>query len=91
MIEFEWDSDKSLANITKHNVMFEKAIEIFLDENRLIIPDNRFDYGEQRFISIGKVENRVHVVVYMEKVGNVIRIISARKTNKREIKHYDNR
>ena len=89
MMNFEWDEDKRLSNIAKHGVIFEKAIEIFLDEKRLIIPDNRFDYGENRFISIGEIQTRVHVVIYIEKIGNTIRIISARKANKREVEHYE--
>lgn len=88
-MKFEWGSDKYHANFKKHGVCFEKAIEIFLDENRLIILDDRFVYGEERIITIGKIKNRAHVVVYVEKSEETLRIISARKANKREIIRYE--
>ena len=51
--------------------------------------DNREDYGEERWIGIGLLLEIVGVVVYTERVGNVTRIISARKATKREVKGYE--
>lgn len=51
--------------------------------------DQRFPYGEERFQLLGRIEQRVFVVVYTPRL-RVIRIISARKANQREVKHHEN-
>ena len=88
-MQFEWDSDKAAANVSKHGVSFELAMLVFLDDGRLIKLDERFDYGEERIITMGHVDNRLHVVVYTQ-ANDTIRIISARKANKREQRRYAN-
>lgn len=88
-MQFEWDSDKAAANVSRHGVSFELAMLVFLDNGRLIKLDERFDYGEERIITMGHVNNRLHVVVYTQ-TNDTIRIISARKANKRERKRYAN-
>ena len=51
-------------------------------------PDDREDYGEIRLISIGFIQQRLHVVVWTRR-GHVTRIISLRKANQREVKYYE--
>lgn len=87
-MQFEWDSGKAAQNLEKHGVTFELAALVFLDDRRLTGIDGRFEYGEERFITLGHVEDRLHVVVYTES-EEAIRIISARKANRREQKRYD--
>lgn len=87
-MEFEWDDKKAESNFAKHGILFEEAIEIFYDEDRLIEKDNRFDYGENRYKTLGKISQRVFIVIYVEKHENLIRIISARKANKREVRKW---
>jgi uncharacterized DUF497 family protein len=60
--------------------------ELF-DSDIVILPDERFDYGESHFIVIGILKNQVAVVVYTERDDN-IRIISARKATKNEQIYY---
>lgn len=88
-MQFEWDSDKAAANVSRHGVSFELAMLVFLDDGRLIKLDEHFDYGEERIITMGHVDNRLHVVVYTQ-ANDTIRIISARKANKREQRRYAN-
>ena len=91
-MNFEWDANKAQTNLEKHGVSFELATLIFTDSERVTVKDTRQDYGENRSIILGQVEGRVLVVVTTERDANqIIRIISARKANKRERKHYDNR
>ena len=52
--------------------------------------DNRSDYGEVRYITLARIEKRVYVLVFTLR-GSVIRLISARKANTKEVKRYDNR
>lgn len=54
----------------------------------LTLGDRRADYGEDRWIGIGWLRSIVGVVVYTERKGDVIRIISARKATKEEMRHY---
>lgn len=91
-MRFEWDEKKNLLNYTKHKVSFEIAIEVFADPFCLTIPD-RIVQGEERFWTIGRLENLavlvvVHLVRDQEGI-EVIRIISARKATPRERRLYE--
>jgi uncharacterized DUF497 family protein len=66
-------------------VSFPYATRVFLDPQRIDREDNRLDYGEERRIVVGYIENRLFVVAYTRR-GGVIRLISARKANVREQK-----
>ena len=85
-MEFEWDSDKNEANIDKHGLDFENVIRAF-SEPMLKRLDDRRDYGEERWIALGKVDGLVIVAVFTDRAGKV-RIISARKANANERKAY---
>lgn len=87
MVEFEWDEDKSLRCLNERGFDFLYAAQVFFDPERLIEEDTRFEYGERRFRVIGCIEQRLFVVIYTPR-GQAIRIISARKANRREIKRY---
>ncbi len=84
---FEWDDDKAARNYIKHNVSFEEAAKAFLDPLAKDDLDDRMDYGEERFVHIGMVGNRLLTVIYTER-GDKIRIISARKATKCEQNYY---
>lgn len=58
------------------------------DHVMLVELDNRNDYGEERWQGLGWLQNRVAVVVYLERHQNTIRIISARKANSYERRRY---
>ena len=85
-MSYEWDEQKREINVKKHGVDFIDVPELF-DGETVTIPDERFDYGENRFIVIGSLKNIVVVVVYTER-GENIRIISARKATKNEQIYY---
>ena len=86
---FEWDSEKEKININKHGLDFSTAARVFMDENRLEIFDEVHSDLEERYITIGMIDNIAYivVVVYTER-GEAIRIISARKATKNESKQY---
>lgn len=88
-MNFDWNPAKAASNLNKDNISFEIATEIFLDEYRVTIPDTRFNYGENRLITTGYIKSRLHVVVHTNEEDE-IRLISARKANKREIKNHGN-
>jgi uncharacterized DUF497 family protein len=86
-MEFEWDEQKAEANRKKHGVSFLAAAVVFSDERRFTRLDDRFDYGETREITVGRVEGRLLSVVHTEREGKT-RIISARDANKQEAQSY---
>jgi uncharacterized DUF497 family protein len=89
-MEFEWDSGKAEANLRKHRVSFEDAARVFLDPQRIETIDDRENYGEDRWKTVGLVEPALLAVVYTVrgKDGNLIRLISARKADAHERKQY---
>jgi uncharacterized DUF497 family protein len=87
---FEWDEQKAELNQVKHSVSFPFATRAFDDENRVTVIDNRRDYGETRYITLAKIDNRLYVVAFTLR-SSIIRLISARKANNKEVKRYENR
>lgn len=87
---FEWDERKNRENKRKHRVSFEEAQTVFLDENaiRFFDPDHSSD--EDRFLMLGiSFTLRVLVVCHCYRADDsVIRIISARKADKKEQANY---
>lgn len=82
-LQFEWDEEKNRVNRTKHGIRFEEAREIFAGPV-LTAPDDRQDYRERRFISYGQMDAMVVIaVVHTRRLGR-IRLISARKANRKE-------
>jgi hypothetical protein len=86
---FEWDEQKAERNQAKHSVSFQFATRAFDDENRVTVIDNRRDYGETRYITLAKIENRLYIVAFTLR-SSIIRLISARKANNKEVKRYEN-
>ena len=88
-MEFEWDESKSQACFEERGFDFAYAAHAFFDPCRWFKLDDRYEYGEQRFVLMGQVEGRVFVLIYTIR-QSAIRIISARKANLREIHQYEN-
>jgi len=86
MPKFEWDETKRKSNINKHGIDFADAPLIF-DGYTLTIEDNRYYYGEERFVTFGLLDGRVVAVVHAE-TEELIRIISIRKATRYEEKEY---
>jgi uncharacterized DUF497 family protein len=84
---FEWDEVKRRSNLEKHGVDFSEIENCEWDE-AFTIEDLRRSYGERRFIATVPLDNRLYVVVFVERNGQR-RIISARKANAREVTFYE--
>jgi len=86
---FEWDQNKNRSNHEKHAVSFEEALTVFYDENAVEYYDDNHSSEEERFIMLGiSYQLRLLVVCYCIRNSDAIRIISARKTTKKEAKAY---
>lgn len=79
---FEWDEAKRQSNIGKHGIDFV-GIEGVFEGATVTIVDDRLDYGEQRFLTLGILDGRVVVIAHTES-DDVIRIISVRKATRHE-------
>jgi uncharacterized protein len=86
-MRIEFDAGKDLANRDKHGLSLSDAAQ--LDWTTVIAkPDRRKDYGEARQIGYGLNGARLYCVVFVRR-GTVFRIISLRKTNRREVRNYE--
>ena len=85
--DFEWDDEKAARNLARHGVSFEAARLAFDDPFAVVREDRRRDYGEDRYILLGMVENHLLAIVHTQRDAR-IRIISARLAEPRERRRY---
>lgn len=90
--EFEWDTNKAKSNLIKHGIRFEEAVLVFDDPYHLSLQD-RHENGEFRWQTIGLVNGLIVIMVAhtvrFESGDEVIRIISARKADRKERSRYE--
>lgn len=92
MMQFEWDKNKNKINKSKHGISFETASLVFQDPFLVSILDERHHYQEERWQSIGLIQE---ILIYVAHTfgedsngEEIIRIISARKATTSEIRNY---
>jgi len=85
---FEWNDVKRRQNLEKHGVDFLEAALIF-ESYTLTKKDNRGDYGEVRFASLGLVDGIPYIVIHTSR-GENIRLISAWKAGRKDYERYKN-
>jgi len=89
-LRFEWDRRKAAANLRKHGVSFDEASTVFHDPLARIFDDEDHSEDQRREIIVGhSVTGRLLLVSFVERMENVIRIISARSTTTREREDYE--
>jgi uncharacterized DUF497 family protein len=93
MIRFEWDPVKARANKRKHGVSFEIARYVFDDPDALVEHD-RIEGGERRWQTLGLVGGVLlllvaHTVEFEDEEVELIRIISARRADRKEKQRYE--
>jgi uncharacterized protein len=89
-MKFEWDTAKAAANLAKHGLSFETAAQAFEDELSATFPDPDHSRGEHRYITYGVIADGRLVVVSHTERNDLIRIISARQSTKKERQRYEN-
>lgn len=85
-MEFEWDEQKRQKNIEKHHVDFVLADALFATEF-VTIPDDRMDYGEERWIAGGLIDGQFYVCAFTWRSARV-RVISMRRGGHREQRRF---
>jgi len=89
-MKFTWDSRKADSNLHKHGIAFDEAITVFSDPLALIFDDDEHSEDEHREIIIGySTLTRLLLVCFVEREKDTIRLISARRATKAEIKDYE--
>ena len=78
---------KNARNIAERGLSFDRAAD-FVWQTALIASDNRKDYPERRFVAVGYLDGRLHVLCFTPN-DDGIRVISFRKANERERKRYE--
>ena len=88
-MEYEWDPQKRLSNIEKHDIDFVDAILVLEDKLALTIEIDELTHQEKRLVTVGSdPEGRILTVVYTYRKEN-IRIISARRASRSERRQYE--
>jgi len=85
-MRFEFDPDKDAVNQAKHGVSLALAVELDWDA-ALVWVDDRFEYGESRMIALAPETAILYYVAFVDR-GMLRRVISLRRANRREVKHY---
>ena len=88
-MKYEWDVGKNRRNIAKHGISFEDAEQVFSGPC-VTFEDSRFDYGEERLVTLGLLAGRLVVIAHSPRDEGT-RIISMRKGNRREQEIYQKR
>jgi uncharacterized protein len=88
-VRFEWDDAKAAANLRKHGVSFDEAVGVFYDPAAFEGYDQMHSDYEGRFFIIGLSSRRLLYVIYAERAGGVVRLVSARKADKAERRQYE--
>lgn len=85
-MKIEFDQAKDVTNQNKHGFSLAMAGELDWDA-ALVWVDGRFDYKETRMIALAPQSETLYCVAFVDR-GEVRRIISLRRANRREVKHY---
>jgi hypothetical protein len=91
---FEWDPVKAKQNLKKHRISFDRGAEVVLDPLAVSIFDEEHSGDEERWVTLGKdrqgrVLILVHTFLEISTEECRVRIVSARKATKREIRQYE--
>jgi len=85
---FEWDEAKNRRNIRKHGLDFADVAEVFRGPVKAR-PDTREDYGEERWIALGLLKDRVVAIAFAQAGDDFIRVISFRKADRDEREEFE--
>jgi uncharacterized DUF497 family protein len=81
-----FDPEKEARNVAKHRISLTRAEEMDMAA-ATVREDERFDYGETRYVAFGDIDDALHCLVFTFR-GSKVRVISLRKANKKEVRRY---
>lgn len=88
-MRYTWDPEKDARDRRKHGLSLADGIDALEDPLQDSWIDDRYNYGEERIVTLGVSNNGVLYVVSTEWTENWTRLISVRKANYHEVKRYD--
>jgi len=86
---FEWDSGNLDKSYLKHGILPKETEEVFIDTESIVLPDVKHSQKEERFIIVGKSQNKLNLFVVFTVRGSKIRVISVRKMHREEVERYE--
>ena len=90
-MRYTYNPEKKASNLKKHGLDFDDARSVIESDQAVTFEDRRFDYGENRYLTLGLLRGTV-VIIATAETDKTIRIISMRKADKHEQKiYYENR
>jgi uncharacterized DUF497 family protein len=88
-VEFDWNQANLSKSYFKHGVTPKETEDVFVDSKLLVIPDVKHSIFEERFIAVGKTLDQKTLFVVFTIRGKKIRVISARRMHKKEVRRYE--
>ncbi len=85
---FDYDPDKDANNLAKHQLSLAFGERVFAADDHVILPSIRREDAEERYKAIGMVDGKLYTAVHVWR-GEMIRIISVRRSNASERRDYD--
>ena len=89
-MQIEFDPAKDVLNNKNHGLSLAVVAELEWDLLISHADDTRHDYYKQRMVGFAPIGNNVYCVVFVERLDNVMRVISLRKATKQEVREYAN-
>lgn len=86
-MEFAWDEGKRQANLVKHGIDFDWARQVF--DGRPRMTRDSLGYGEERLVTVARIDGVAIAVVWTWRDAGVVRIISARRARREERRELD--
>ena len=86
---FQWDQGNSNKNLLKHHVEDWECEQVFFNEPLLVLDDPRHSLVERRWAAFGRTDGGRLLVVIFTKRDKLLRVISAREMNRKEILFYE--
>jgi len=88
LMQIEFDPAKDVLNIRNHGLSLAMAVGLEWDLLVTHVDDSRHDYFEQRMVGYAPIGDTLHCVVFVERRPDVMRVISLRIADKKEVKRY---
>jgi uncharacterized DUF497 family protein len=86
---FQWDEGNSNKNLLKHHVEDWECEQLFFNEPLLVLDDPKHSLVEKRWAAFGRTDGGRLLVVIFTRRGKLLRVISAREMNRKEILFYE--
>lgn len=85
-MQIEFDPAKDASNRAKHGLSLAEFTGF--DDLPIVNEDDRFDYGEKRFVALGRIDGKPHAIIYTRR-GDILRLIGFRRAHEKELRRHE--